>query len=105
MSNGQPDGARLLGLAREELLNDILPQLDGNARYRARLIANALKIAALELAQGSDPGDAAAPALADAGLPSGTSLRDALRQGGLDGDERLYEILVAQTTARRRLLG
>ena len=43
---GEADGLRLLRLARRELLDNVLPTLEGDARYRARLIANAMKIAA-----------------------------------------------------------
>ena len=49
---GEPDGVRLLTLARRELLDNLLPLLEGDVRYRARLIANAMKIAACELQSG-----------------------------------------------------
>lgn len=116
MSGGEPDGRRLLDLARAELLAALLPELDGEARYRARLIANAMKIAANELAA-APPREAAADRLrgfteralgsaaagpADDGL---TALRDALRSGALDGDAALHELLVQLTAGRRDLLG
>lgn len=114
MSGGQPDGKRLLELARADLLNEILPRLEGDARYRARLIANAMKIAAREIAAGAATGseedasrrstEALTRALADCGLPPESSLRDALRQGAVDGNAALYEALVGLTEARRKLL-
>ncbi len=117
MSGGQPDGKRLLDLARAELLEALLPELDGAARYRGRLIANAMKIAANELAAGAQPEGAAADRLrgfaaralgrAVAGPEDDclTALRDALRSGALDGDAALHELLVRLTAGRRDLLG
>lgn len=107
---GEPDASRLLELARAELLNELLPQLEGSSRYRARLIANALQIARRDLEAAGDEEEAgllrkltevAAPALARSGLPAGTALRDALRQGALDGDRQVYDLLVRVTGIRR----
>src|SRR5512138_98599 len=101
---GEPGGARLLALARRELLEAILPQLDGDARYRARLVANAMKFAAGELEEGAGAAAAAAEGLrrTAAGIP-GTALRGnptdaevaealcaALREGGFDAHQGLY---------------
>lgn len=117
MSGGQPDGARLLELARRELLEKVLAEASGETRYRLRLIANAMKIAGNELAAGSAaPAEAseALRAFAGTALRSGpgtldqataaAALRDALRSGELDGSAELYALLVDLTAARRRLL-
>ena len=112
---GEPAGARLLELARRELLESLLPQLQGAARYRARLVANAMKIAASELQSG--PADRAAVAhrlrgLAAAALPGGAdvavlddaevaaALCAALRAGRLDGQRELHDLLVKLTADR-----
>jgi len=98
-SREQPDALELIDVARETLLEQVLPELEGDARYRALMIANALGIAHRELASG----DAAAPAELDslrglyeleagAGEPRDEALarlearlaRD-LRRGVLDG--------------------
>lgn len=117
---GEPTGARLLELARRELLEDLLPQLQGEARYRARLVANAMKIAGQELEGG--PAERAETAyrlrgLAAAALPGGvdvTAMADseiaatlcaALRAGRLDGQRELYDLLVRLTGERRAMLG
>jgi hypothetical protein len=113
---GEADGVRLLQLARRELLDNVLPALEGDARYRARLIANAMKIAAQEMALGA--GDAAATAgaleafaaaLGDAPAAgpqeAGKAIRDALRRGVLDGSPELYDLLKGMTRRRRALLG
>lgn len=57
-SREQPDALELIDVARETLLEQVLPELEGDARYQALMIANALAIARRELASG----DAAAPA-------------------------------------------
>ncbi|HEY9548609.1 MAG TPA: hypothetical protein VIR45_03830, partial [Kiloniellaceae bacterium] len=48
--------------------------------------------------------DVAAAAVANQSLPPGTSLRDALRRGALDGDREFYELLVRLTGDRRSLV-
>jgi len=113
---GEPNGARLLELARRELL-ELMPVLEGEARYRARLIANAMKIARHDLAAG--PADTAAtmeelrrfaadtlaePATTEASASAGTLSR-AVRAGHLDGDEALHALLVRVTERRRAALG
>lgn len=113
---GEADGARLLRLARRELLDVVLPALGGDERYRARLIANAMKIAARELESGAafaerTAGEAGAFAEANLGTKSAasqeamTAIRDALRSGGLDGSPALYRLLNDLTQRRRTLLG
>jgi hypothetical protein len=49
-----PSGAELARLAREKLLEELLPLLPPEAHYAARMAANAMAIAAREL--GSDTG-------------------------------------------------
>jgi hypothetical protein len=49
-----PDAASLLTSAREALLADVMPSLDASSRYTALMIANALAIAARDIALGPD---------------------------------------------------
>ncbi len=49
--NVEPGGAELLRVARAELLETLLPLLPESGRYGARMVANAMAIAARELAQ------------------------------------------------------
>ena len=119
MSGGQPDGVRLLELARSELLQVLLPELSGDASYRARLIANAMKIAACELAAGQASGAERSDGIAEfAGSVLGQArtpgegaevaeiaIRDALRTGTLDANAALYELLVEHARRRRQILG
>lgn len=115
-NGGEPNGARLLRLARRELLDKVLPALEGDDRYRTRLIANAMKIAAQELEHGAaDAGQSAQDisAFAETALaeePAGAEdaammVRDALRSGRLDGNGALHELLGKLTRRRRDLLG
>ena len=82
-----------------------MPDADGEARYRLRLIANAMKIAVLELEAGPLETTVRNDELrAFAGSASG-NLRDAIRTGKLDGNAQLYVRLTELTAQRRRLLG
>ena len=56
--NDRPDAIELLEIARRTLLEDVLPRLPDELRYRGLMIANAMAIAAREHAVG----DAAASA-------------------------------------------
>jgi len=114
---GEAGGARLLELARRELLEVLLPQLQGDGRYRARLIANAMKISArgLESREEADEG-AAAESLRSIAVGVGLvatggrlsaeaevveALCLALREGRLDGRQDLYDLIVRMTGSRR----
>lgn len=50
--NDRPDATELLEIARRTLLEDVLPRLPDDLRYRALMIANAMAIAAREHAAG-----------------------------------------------------
>jgi len=113
---GEAGGARLLHLARRELLDVVLPALGGDERYRARLIANAMKIAAQELDSGAVFAEETArdiAAFADAELDGKAvdprenrqRIRDALRAGELDANPAFFELLDNLTRRRRALLG
>lgn len=115
-AGGEPDGARLLELARHELLETLVPLLEGDARYRARLIANALKIAGHELGAGTRARAATARALqayAEIELPAAVGLEDtqlprmiaaAIRAGRLDGQAELHNLLLRLTEGRQEAL-
>ena len=49
MSVEQPDALALLDIARATLLEQVLPELDGDARYQALMIASAMAMAMREL--------------------------------------------------------
>jgi len=51
MQREAPEGPNLLATARDALLAEILPKLSGTDAFNARMIANAMAIAAREAAQ------------------------------------------------------
>ena len=53
MNDERPDALELLAIAREWLLEQVLPQLAGDARYQGLMIASALAIALRELRPGA----------------------------------------------------
>ena len=53
MNDEQPEAADLLALARETLLEKVLPELSGEARYQALMIASAMAMAEREIS--ADP--------------------------------------------------
>ena len=101
--NDHADAAELLAIARSTLLNDILPGLPPEQRYRALMIANAMAIAAREHVQGEVFGRAELTrlgellkqsAVATTGAALNTALADcnrslcsAIRAGRFDGSE------------------
>jgi Domain of unknown function (DUF6285) len=109
MSGGEADGARLLRLARQELLEQILPEVSGEARYRVRLVANAMKIAIEELESGGEPPAEVLEGLAalagDGGAAPPEQLRSALRAGEMDGNRQFYGLLSRLSAWRQENLG
>ncbi len=115
-----PDGIELLRHARALLLGEVLPALPEDQRYRARLIAMALAIAAAEQTAGQGPLEAEADALAEffgeartpvareAEAVEETLLRLNWRLAGeirgakRDGEAQVYAIVRAAMLARLR---
>jgi hypothetical protein len=85
----EPGGAELLRVARAELLDELLPHLPVAHHYAARMVANAMAIAAREL-----------QAQPVAGLDAATLARE-IRAGRLDGDATTRASL--ETFTRDRL--
>lgn len=95
----EPGGADLLRTARETLLAEVLPALQGAQRYQALMVANALGMVERELvfAERLRAADRAAAAHAgqkpddlDAAARASCA---AIRAGRFDGDERLHAAL------------
>jgi hypothetical protein len=114
---GEPAAQRLLELARRELLETLVPLLQGDARYRARLIANAMKIAAREAEAGAAVDAETRRLLQEIAGRSGAGLEfsseaalqallaEAIRAGRLDGDAALFEVLSRLTERRQSMAG
>ncbi len=118
----KPDGAALLDLARAVLFDDLLAELPEAARYRARMVANAMAIAAREISEGKRTQEADRDALAalydETPTPADRidpeNLDDALtrlnwwlaaeiRAGRRDGDAPVHELLRESVRGRLRL--
>ena len=102
----KPDARDLLETARRALMEDLLPELAPEHRYRAHLVGAAMATAARELAAGGAAEEEERAALARL-LGEGGDLEALsrafaarLRAGALDGNEAAYTILVRSTAAR-----
>ncbi|MBR0645460.1 DUF6285 domain-containing protein [Plastoroseomonas hellenica] len=83
----QPDGAALLEAARGVLLEELLPHLPEGLRFAARMVANAMAIAAREARQdGGRQAEclAAVAALTGPGDAPLAAFAKAIRAGGFD---------------------
>ncbi len=89
----RPDGAELLAEARRVLREEILPLLQGQARYKAAMVANAVGIAARELATVARPDQET----------EAQALARAIRRGEHDGDAEVHAALLKDACARTGL--
>lgn len=119
MKAGEVDAERLVQLAVQEIANEILPELSGNARYRTRLVLNALKIAGAELRDGGGLEAIKRAQYTDLRQSSSAegqgydktlasvekALQSSLRSGASDGDAALHRSLLIIAEARRALVG
>ena len=96
-----PDAAELVEAVRDFLADGLAPRVEGRDRFLLRVAANALSIAAREIAAGPDDAAAHAAALQALGVDSEAALSEAIRAGGLD-DRRpeLAESLWLTTLAK-----
>lgn len=119
----RPDGVALLREARAVLLDELLERLPEDRRYQARLVANAMAIAARELEAGDRPAAAERAALSRLYSeprrtgPDGTApeapeetrqrltwrLAAEVRAGYRDGDAEVYAFLRERAVQRLRV--
>ncbi len=119
----KPDGAALLELARTTLVEELLAELPETAHYSARMVANAMAIAAREIGQGGRLQEAERSALAalygEAPAPAAGAIAEPLdealtrlswwlvaeiRAGRRDGDAGVHTILRDSARSRLRLV-
>lgn len=109
--NIRPDASELLAIARQTLLDQLLPQLPDSVRYQALMVANAMAIAGRECREGecADAVEAQllGPLLGDTGqllTDARQALCRAIRQGRFDepgsDQDRLFSALSTITRAR-----
>ncbi|WP_313024387.1 DUF6285 domain-containing protein [Pseudomonas lopnurensis] len=105
----QPEAPDMLAIARQTLLDKLLPQLSAAQRYEALMIASAMQMASREQAAGHDVAEArqrlqrallGTDAPADS-LAADRALAAALRNGALDGRlDELQNLLREDIAAR-----
>ena len=91
-----PSGAALLDAARRALTEEVVPGLEGRRRYVALMVANAIGIAAREIAEADRLQAASERVLAGDGVEA---LVRAIRAGARDADPDLHAALSAATQA------
>ena len=79
----QPDARALIAECLRVLREELAPDLTGEARFKALMLANALGMAQRELGEGADA----------SGNGEAKELVAALRQGSLAGKAETYEAL------------
>src|SRR5262249_14969795 len=88
LGGDQPDGSMLLSEARDRLMGSLLSDLPEKQRYEARMIANAMAIAARELSVLRPP------------PPDERVLAAEIRSGKYDADAGFRDRLAADVLAR-----
>ncbi|WP_162906522.1 DUF6285 domain-containing protein [Algihabitans albus] len=95
----RPNGGELLAEARRVLSQELAPNLTGEQRYTALLVAAAVAIVQRELETGEAPAEAEASALAKLLNMEGSltdlnaALSAALRSGRFDRSDEVYALL------------
>ncbi len=92
-----PDAHALIGAVIDYLRDDLMPRTEGADRWNLRIAANALTVAAREVADGPAAVDAHRERLAELGYANDRELSEAIRNG--DVDDRLREVLEAVAAA------
>lgn len=113
MNTSRPEAGALLAIARQELLDTLLPEVSGALKYQVLMTANAMKIAAREIEAGAATeqqvqGDIrklyARLLPENADNADEQSLADDIRQRRLPtDDERLYHLLLDITRAKLQI--
>ena len=96
-------GAALLDVAQRALVEEVLPELTGPARFAALLVGSALRMAAREIAQAdalAQTSDEIAMVAREHGWQDPRALVDAVRSGALDADANLHGALWAHAAVR-----
>lgn len=107
----RPRGDELLAVARRTLLDDLLPLIPADKAYEARMIANAMAIAARELSRCKDVDDETTERIAEfyraigmdpSVVASEQSLADQIRRRLIDSlhFRRLHALLLDVTRAK-----
>ncbi|MCJ2070325.1 DUF6285 domain-containing protein [Methylobacterium sp. J-030] len=96
----EPSGAALLDAARRALTEEVIPGLTGRPRYVALMVANAIGIAAREIAEAERLRATGADVLSGG---SAEALVAAIRAGARDADPDLHAALEAAAAVSARV--
>lgn len=96
----EPAAADLLAIARDVLLNDLLPALPADKAFAARMVANAMAIAARDAAQGAAWEAAALARMAGDPRAFAAAIRDGRFDPGTPGHAEAAALLDDITRAR-----
>lgn len=107
----RPEAQALLSLARSIVLRELVPALPADKRYEARMVANAVAIAARELSAGGEARSETAVALAsvqdhiEAAAPEEIerALAAAIRAGDHDADTTIHAAMTRVVIADLRI--
>ena len=106
MQREAPEGPSLLATARDALLQEILPKLSGTDAFTARMIANAMAIAARETAQNGawvEETRATMQRLTGATEAPDSAFATAIRTGAFDPGSRRHSEVAALLRGAARL--
>jgi hypothetical protein len=95
-----PEAPDLLAIARDVLLNDILPALPPDKAFAARMVANAMAIAAREAAQDAGWQDAALARMGSDARAFAAAIRAGTHDPGTPGHAETAALLDDMTRAR-----
>ena len=106
-TGNNPDAAQLLGIAREALVDELLPALPESLRYTCRMVANAIAIAEREIAAPRPGAEIPRERAAEAGALEGADWRgivEQMRSGEFEGEDAqraaVHAALLAEAKAR-----
>lgn len=96
----RPDATELLAEARRLLLRELAPSLDGDKRYQALMIANAMGIAEREISIEPARCESYQRGLEALGLSDEATIVGLLRSSQFAGDPSLYRLLLRDAEIR-----
>lgn len=113
MKTSRPQAEDLLVIARQEMLDTLMPEVSGALKYQVLITANAMRISAREISDGAATEQQAEAAIArfysgrtpdHVGQPDEEALAGEIRDRQLRGeDPDLYQLLLSLTEGKLRI--
>ncbi|WP_245641821.1 DUF6285 domain-containing protein [Nonomuraea candida] len=95
-----PSAAQLVAAVRDFLQTDVLPAVEGRARYHTRVAVNVLGMVEREIRLGPEQAERHAARLAELGVADDAELAAAIRQGRVTDDAALLTALEQAVRAK-----